>query len=167
MPARYALKQGPLYLDGPVVTGFGRGSRQMGVPTANIDPLPLAEKLEGLPNGVYFGWARLEAPAGWPEADGRAHKMVMNVGRRPTVSGAGETAISVEVHLLHGFSGDFHGQRLRVVALGYLRPEMRFAGGISELITRIRADVALSKVQLDDPELAVFQEDQWLSATGA
>ena len=100
----------------------------MGIPTANIDPAPLAATLEGLPNGVYFGWARLETPAGWPEEDGAVHKMVgrlmggvarggvagtaagdgtiithcgvsqvMNIGRRPTVSGAGETDVSVEV----------------------------------------------------------------------
>ena len=72
----------------------------MGVPTPNIDPVPLASTLKDLPNWVYFGWARLEAPAGWPEADRQVHKMVMNIGRRPTVSEAGETAVSVEVHVM-------------------------------------------------------------------
>ena len=72
----------------------------MGVPTANIDPLPLAGILKDLPNGVYFGWARLEAPSGWPQKDGEVHKMVMNVGRRPTVSGEGESSVSVEVHVI-------------------------------------------------------------------
>ena len=72
----------------------------MGVPTANIDPVPLAGTLKDLPNGVYFGWARLDAPAGWPREDGQVHKMVMNIGRRPTVSKAGETAVSVEVHVM-------------------------------------------------------------------
>lgn len=36
--------------------------------------------------GVYFGWAQVEAPQGWRDADRAVHKMVMNVGRRPTVN---------------------------------------------------------------------------------
>ena len=44
-----------------MVTGFGRGSKQLGVPTANIDPEPLLEQLRALPKGVYFGWV----PAWW------------------------------------------------------------------------------------------------------
>lgn len=31
------------------------GSRQLGVPTANLPPEPLAQQLAGLPDGVYFG----------------------------------------------------------------------------------------------------------------
>lgn len=58
VPVAYALPGGPLLLDGPVVSGFGRGSRQMGVPTANIDPVPLQGTLADMPLGVYFGCAR-------------------------------------------------------------------------------------------------------------
>ena len=49
-----------------------------------------------------------------------------------------------------------------MVALGYLRPEMKFPGGIGELIARIKADVAISKVQLDEPELVAFSKDSRL-----
>lgn len=101
---QYRFKGAPLYLSGPVVTGFGRGSSQMGVPTANIDPVPLADTLKQLPRGVYFGWARLDVPAGgaWSEQDRAVHKMVMNVGRRPTVSeGDATVQETVEVHVLH------------------------------------------------------------------
>lgn len=55
VPPGYRLPQGPLYLAGSVVRGFGRGSRQLGVPTANIDPVQVATQLKGLPYGVYFG----------------------------------------------------------------------------------------------------------------
>ncbi|GAX73813.1 hypothetical protein CEUSTIGMA_g1264.t1 [Chlamydomonas eustigma] len=158
VPPKYALKRGPLKLEGRVVKGYGRGSRQMGVPTANIDPKPLAGQLSGLPNGVYFGWAKLDVPPGWPSTDGYVHKMVMNIGRRPTVSAEGEDDVSVEVHMMHGFSqADFYGQHLKVVAIGFLRPEMKFPGGLSELIARIRADVAISKNQLDDSSLLQYQ----------
>ncbi|KAG1657679.1 hypothetical protein FOA52_013773 [Chlamydomonas sp. UWO 241] len=152
VPPSYALQGGPVRLDGPVVRGFGRGSRQMGVPTANIDPEPLAGILEGMPKGVYFGWAQLDAPPDWPEADRAVHKMVMNVGRRPTVEQGNErAAVTVEAHVMHTYSGDFYGLPMRVVALGYIRPEMRFPGGIVELIARIRADVAIAKYALDEP----------------
>jgi len=38
----------PLVLQSTVVKGFGRGSRQLGVPTANMDPGPLLEQLQQL-----------------------------------------------------------------------------------------------------------------------
>jgi hypothetical protein len=76
----------PVALAGTVVAGFGRGSRDLAVPTANIDPAPLQDKLATLPRGVYFGWAQLDPPAGSPAEDGAVHKMVMNIGARPTVN---------------------------------------------------------------------------------
>ena len=33
-------------------------------------------------------WAQLDVDASWPEADRRVHKMVMNIGRRPTFEDA-------------------------------------------------------------------------------
>lgn len=86
VPPGYQFSAAPVVLEGTVVTGFGRGSRQLGVPTANMDPVPLQQQLQQLPRGVYFGWAQLEAPGDWPAADSAVHKMVMNVGRRPTVN---------------------------------------------------------------------------------
>lgn len=53
-------------------------------------------------------------------------------------------------------------QELRVVALGYVRPEMRFTGGLPELINRIKADIAAARIQLDDPELAKYTTDKTL-----
>ena len=32
------LQGGPRYMEGEVVVGFGRGSKKMGVPTANLNP---------------------------------------------------------------------------------------------------------------------------------
>ena len=58
-------------LEGRVVEGFGRGSTQMGVPTANIEPGPLKDKLEGLPLGVYFGCAPSPASPVTSEAAGQ------------------------------------------------------------------------------------------------
>ncbi len=55
VPEGYDHPRAPICLSGPVIAGFGRGSKQLGVPTANLPPEPLAEELAGLPAGVYFG----------------------------------------------------------------------------------------------------------------
>ena len=44
-------------LVGPVVAGFGRGSKELGIPTANMDPDTLGTALDGLLPGIYCGWA--------------------------------------------------------------------------------------------------------------
>ena len=50
----------PLRVEGPVIKGFGRGSKELGIPTANIpiDGLNVGGR-EDVESGVYFGWARL------------------------------------------------------------------------------------------------------------
>lgn len=64
----------PVMVKGTVVKGFGRGSKELGIPTANLDPEALGDAaLTALPPGVYFGWASVgDSPA--------AHKMVMSIG---------------------------------------------------------------------------------------
>ncbi|EFJ42265.1 hypothetical protein VOLCADRAFT_107321 [Volvox carteri f. nagariensis] len=152
VPPNYRLRS-PVSLGGTVVRGFGRGSRQLGTPTANIDPAPLRRTLGGMPPGVYFGWAKLEAPVGWPAGDSNVHKAVLNIGSRPTVNKGGE-APSVEVHILHEFQGgeEFYGSHLEVLVVGFLRPEIRFSG-VETLLARIRTDTAIARLQLDTPEL--------------
>jgi hypothetical protein len=95
VPPNYRFAEAPLYLESTVVTGFGRGSRQLGVPTANMDPAALEQQLQLLSQGVYFGWAQLDLPQGSPAADAAVHKMVMNVGRRPTVNPGGHTELCI------------------------------------------------------------------------
>lgn len=50
----------PHYSSGEVVKGFGRGSKELGIPTANysnnvVDKLP-----DCFNQGVYYGWAQVE-----------------------------------------------------------------------------------------------------------
>lgn len=51
----------PIRLSGPIVRGFGRGSSELGIPTANI---PIAGSSVGgteqVESGVYFGWAGVD-----------------------------------------------------------------------------------------------------------
>lgn len=146
----------PCVLEGPVVRGFGRGSKEMGVPTANIDPTAVADETAGWPAGVYYGWARLVTP-GMPEEEAAVRGMgeeagqrlfvsrcrwwcsrphpgaalaVMNVGVRPTIGDG--TGLSVEVHLLGGtWPRDFYGETLRQVFASRGRVEMARAGGVT------------------------------------
>lgn len=71
----YAAKEqlgAPVRLQGEVVKGFGRGSKELGVPTANLPVETLGAELDGLNPGVYYGWASVdgEVPC----------KMVMSIG---------------------------------------------------------------------------------------
>lgn len=110
IPPGFALPA-PIPLSGTVVTGFGRGSRDLAVPTANIDPAPLQGLLATMPRGVYFGWAQLDPPGGSPPEDGGVQKMVMNIGRRPTVNtgeercGVGARGVGVGVRVWSNAAG--------------------------------------------------------------
>ncbi|KAI9864210.1 MAG: riboflavin kinase [Vezdaea acicularis] len=59
----------PLRVSGKVISGFGRGSKELGIPTANIPIEGLSVGgHEDVESGVYYGWAGLEdtAPAPAP-----------------------------------------------------------------------------------------------------
>ena len=48
----------PIAVSGPIVKGFGRGSAELGIPTANIPLAGLSVGGHGeLESGVYYGWA--------------------------------------------------------------------------------------------------------------
>jgi len=158
VPPTRSFQGSPLYIDGNVTYGFGRGSKQMGVPTANLPPEPLQDRIGTLPAGVYFGWAQLQSGKG---SDGEVHKMVMNIGYRPTYDDGG--GLTVELHILHSYAGDFYGEPLRAVVLGYIRPEMRFSG-LSALVARIKSDIGIARATLDLPELASLATDEYFSS---
>lgn len=42
-------------MEASVVKGFGRGSKDLGFPTANLNPAEVENEIQGLPAGVYFG----------------------------------------------------------------------------------------------------------------
>ncbi|GMH41837.1 hypothetical protein BSKO_09747 [Bryopsis sp. KO-2023] len=160
VPPFYTFKHSPLFLEGKVVVGMGRGSKQMGVPTANVDPVPLKEQLESISQGVYFGWAQLQCNSNFSPEDGGVFPMVMNVGNRPTIEDEGE--ITVEAHILHDYGKDFHGENLKLCALGFLRPEVKFPG-LDALIARIKADIGMSKSQLQAEEMGAFKANPFFS----
>ena len=83
----------PIQLSGPIVKGFGRGSKELGIPTANIPLTGLSvgghDKVE---SGVYYGWAGIDVDkdgkhisshAGDGGERGIAWPMVMSIGFNP------------------------------------------------------------------------------------
>lgn len=141
-------KKFPLHISGEVVYGFGRGSRQLGFPTANLSLEGLSSKILQLSKGVYYGWAQIIGSS----LDSSIHMMVMNVGNRPTFEEEG--IITLEVHILHKYGGDFYGKELRVAILGFIREEMQFSS-IDELIKRIQKDIEIAQTLLMDEDMQV------------
>jgi len=153
----------PLHMRAKVVRGFGRGSAEMGLPTANLDPTEVSQNwqkdmnddsidIKNIPMGVYFGYCQLEGD------DSGKKVAVLNVGRRPSFVDKKdyENDVTVEVHCVEknedrlAFDNgkkQFYGETLSVECLGFVRPEMKF-NGLDELVTRIKTDVGLSKNSL-------------------
>ncbi|TNY17641.1 riboflavin kinase [Rhodotorula diobovata] len=162
----------PVYLDGWVTRGFGRGSKDLGCPTANLPDSSIAPYAATLSTGVYFGFARVLDPASAPRdaAQGafspdaprgvhdEVHPMVMSIGWNPFYNNSTRTA---EVHILHAYPADFYGKELRVVMLGFIRPEYNYSS-LDALIKDINHDklVALHSVSSPSrPAYASFQDD--------
>ena len=121
-------------IEGEVQTGEQRG-RQIGFPTANVDPgdyvmpaLGVYAVRVGIVDGENTDWR-----------DG-----VANVGRRPTFDGEG---ITVEAHLFD-FDADLYGKVLRVAFIEALRPELKF-DGIEAIRAQIEKDCTAARIVLE------------------
>jgi len=115
----------PYTISGRVVEGDRLG-QQLGFPTANLDVTELALP----PNGVYAGFANVK---------GKAYRVALNIGFRPTVT-SGARQLRVEAHLLD-FRGELYGEELEVEIGGKLREEKKFAF-VAELRGQIARDIA-------------------------
>ncbi|KAI9761540.1 MAG: hypothetical protein M4579_000931 [Chaenotheca gracillima] len=144
----------PLRVSGKVIKGFGRGSKELGIPTANIPVAGLSVGgHEDVESGVYFGWAGLvHDKSGGRTAD--VYPMVMSIGWNPFYK---NTVRSVEVHLLTDFLEDFYGSHLNLLILGFIRPEYDYVDRDS-LIDDIRTDIEVSKRSL---EREAWSKERW------
>eukprot|EP00727_Mastigamoeba_balamuthi_P014448 m51a1_g9628 putative riboflavin kinase (165) ;mRNA; f:1131339-1132128 len=148
----------PAFLEGAVQPGFGRGSKLLGFPTANLPVESNARELEKLPTGVYYGWAcvwDLEEPHGRT-----VHKMAMSVGKNPFFHSEAKT---VEVHIVHSFPQDFYGKHVKAIVVGLRRPMCTF-NSIDELKKAIREDVEYTEAELDKPAGARYQTHEFFSS---
>jgi riboflavin kinase/FMN adenylyltransferase len=122
-------------VEGVVVPGDGRGGRQLGVPTANLDvPGDLA-----LPaNGVYAGHLTEDA--------GPLRPAAISVGVNPQFHTAG---LRVEAHVLD-FDGDLLGAQVSVSFEHRLRDEAAFPS-VDALVAQIHQDIRQTRRLLRQP----------------
>merc|ERR1712176_1596896 len=158
-------------LKSKVVHGFGRGSKMLGFPTANMevkwnlekepDKLTPEEKdilnfAQSCEAGIYYAWAQVV-----DGADQGIYKAAMSVGWNPTFTDV--KAKTVEPWILHEFSEDFYDCELRMIVCGYVRPEVKF-DGLDPLIKAIREDGEFCSAALDEPDVAALASDDFFAA---
>lgn len=122
----------PHRLEGVVVRGDQRG-RQLGYPTANVQPGPWA----AVPaDGVYAGWL--------VRRDGQRLPAAISVGTNPTFDGREQR---VEAYVLD-WSGDLYGELVGLDFVDRLRETERFAD-VEALLAQMERDVARAREVLD------------------
>lgn len=182
---RYKLLTKIIRLRGKVDTGYGRGGKKLGFPTANLPSKLFHKALSEIPAGVYFGWALLENNNDDDGSSGSSssssmrgrnvpHKAVVNVGYSPTFEGQENPEKIVEAHLiLPATDGeevgsavldppDFYGETMKLQLLASLRPEIKF-DSFDALISQITADKHDSGSALDRLPYSQFLRDDFLS----
>ncbi|KAJ5934524.1 hypothetical protein N7466_004071 [Penicillium verhagenii] len=159
----------PIRLSGPVIKGFGRGSKDLGIPTANIPADDLSEKYPDLTTGVYYGVVALD-----PKEFAHEHGLTGDVEKstevilQPAVLSIGynpyykNTVRSVEIHIMPSLTEpsptavpqpkfnrlpDFYDTRLNLLILGYIRPEFDYVSK-DALIEDIRIDCEVARQSL-------------------
>lgn len=137
----------PYFVKGIVVKGFGRGSKQLGIPTANF-PIEVVKQLpECIKTGIYFGFATVDKS--------EVFKMVMSIGWNPYFQ---NTQKSMEIHIIHQFDEDFYGLEMKACILGFMRPEKSF-DSLDALILAIHNDIEEAKRKLGEPEFEKYKMD--------
>ncbi|AWU74786.1 uncharacterized protein C5L36_0B00530 [Pichia kudriavzevii] len=153
----------PIYIERTeVIPGFGRGSTDLGFPTANIN-VANNKLLTDINPGVYFGYAKLyksdKLKNGIKDVEvervDRKSSVVLNYGRHlqdeeleilPMVMSLGWNPYygnkekTCEIYIIHKFSDSFYGADMSAVICGYLRPELNYEG-IDALKKDIQLDV--------------------------
>ncbi|KAL6673732.1 riboflavin kinase [Candidozyma auris] len=152
----------PICLTDEVITGFSRGSSELGIPTANIN---MSSALESLNTGIYFGFCKVspkyEKKPGYFSSqtnqkvyfnfgqslrseDIEGLPMVMSIGWNPFFNNEKKAA---EVHIIHHFPDTFYGASIKIAILGYLRPERDYTTK-EALIEDIKTDISIAKEAL-------------------
>lgn len=138
----------PIRMISTVVRGFGRGSSDLGIPTANLDQkggtFQCTTSFDDLPTGIYWGFARIGS-------DKTTYTTACSIGFNPVFGNDHKT---IEPHLIappkdpnrhistcgESVLGDFYDKSIRLSLVGYLRPELPFEG-LDKLIAAIKKDI--------------------------
>jgi riboflavin kinase len=171
----------PIRLISKVVRGFGRGSRELGIPTANLsrEDLECSIHFDDLPCGIYWGFAKVEkgstpSPENVPPSSS-VYKAAISIGFNPTYH---NTCKTIEPHLIadssdtmnrHAsscgetlFPQNFYDQRIRLSVVGFLREERPFEG-LEKLIIAIKNDIKNTECLCEKGEIAQAEKD-WVGS---
>ncbi|KAI1316456.1 riboflavin kinase [Mortierella claussenii] len=192
----------PIKMQGIVIKGFGRGSKELGIPTANLPEEAIKAHEYHMETGIYYGWAQVivrnpdhtgssSAPGSSaatttttttatatttttktiestadstttePSSVSTVYPMVMSLGWNPFYKNEKKSA---EVHIMHNFHRDFYGDELRVVVLGYIRPELDYTT-LEALIEDINIDIEVAHRSLERAEYTAFKDDALFQET--
>lgn len=154
----------PLIVVGKVVKGFGRGSKELGIPTANIDP----KVVKNLPieNGVYYGFAQVIIE-GDNDSDSMKNPQIFEISNKQLISkvcfmccSCGYNPFynnqnkSLEVHIMADIGMNLYDATMRIAICGKIRDEKNY-DSLEELKAAIDNDIKMSREKL--------QESQWTS----
>ena len=136
----------PHRVTGVVVHGAGRGGRDLGYPTANLD---LPEYTAVPADGVYAGWFTLvdDGPVDGTIVAGRTYPAAISVGTNPTF---GDAARSVEAFVLDQ-TGDLYGRKAAVEFVDHVRQMEKFSS-VDELLVAMARDVEQTRAILRTDE---------------
>jgi riboflavin kinase len=172
----------PIRMIGKVVRGFGRGSKDLGIPTANLDrgTLRSSTPFQDLPTGIYWGYTRIGADETGNASDA-AHNVVytaaISIGYNPTY---GNDEKTVEPHCIapvgdprrHASSTgetllqNFYDQTCRLSVVEYLRPELPFEG-LEKLVEAIKQDIAKSERLGESEDPVAVKEKEWVRSNAS
>ncbi|MEN3038386.1 MAG: bifunctional riboflavin kinase/FAD synthetase [Candidatus Kryptonium sp.] len=112
------------FINGVVVKGTGRG-KELGIPTANIEPTSLRKLVPK--NGVYVVRVTID----------RKHYFgVMNIGYRPTFELDSQRVMEVNIF---NFDEEIYFKHIKVEFIERLRDEIKFSS-VDELVKQIQRD---------------------------
>ncbi|CRG93948.1 riboflavin kinase / FAD synthase family protein, putative [Plasmodium gallinaceum] len=123
-----------IYIYGEVVKGFGRGSKYLNLPTANISSSNLAY-VDIMP-GIYFGISKLK---------NKIYKTVISIGYNPYFK---NKHMTIEAFLYYKTNVFFYKENIHLIIMGILRSESNFSY-FSHLIHAIQFDCELARIILN------------------
>ncbi|KAJ3124903.1 riboflavin kinase [Nowakowskiella sp. JEL0407] len=143
----------PIMLKGKVTKGFGRGSKELGIPTANLPESVAEDAGKIMETGIYYGWASVgESDQVW--------EMVMSFGWNPFYKNEKRSA---EIHIINKFPSDFYDEELRIIVTGYIRPEQNYTC-LEDLIEDINLDIQAAILSLKRESYLQLKSNEFLKS---
>jgi len=161
----------PIRLTSKIIRGFNRGSKDLGIPTANLCREESNQSFDDLPCGIYWGFARVIAKN--ESSTTEVYRSAISIGFNPTY---GNNFKTVEPHFIANKDSpertasicretllrDFYGDTIRLSVIGYLRPELPFEG-LEKLTQAIKNDIVNSERLCDESNEVTLCEKEWVS----